>query len=562
MATGITIVAIIINALIALVVFVSNPKKVSNILFTFLVLTIEGWLVTLLFYYSTLALDHLLFVGRLNFFFVELIGPFFAALAYWFPQKNKHFPRWLLGIALTELIFLLLITLFSNLISIEEIANGAERSTVFGVLYPMFLVHFVAFIVGAIILLVRKRKHLNVYQKAQVAYLIGGIGIGGLLGLITNIILPFVFNSYSLQPFGPLATVIFFAFIGIALVRYQLLNIRILAAELFVTIIGIALLVQLVFSETTTQRVVAIFVLVLVLTLGVLLIRSVRREVKQKEILDTLAQQLAASNKQLKRLDEAKTEFLSIASHQLRSPMTGIKGYMSMLVDGDFGTVNTEQKRVMSNVMVNTESLIQLVNLFLDVTRIEEGRFEVEPVKTDLKKMAEETVEQLRPQAMAKHLKLVLTLPPGDLPIVFVDQQKIKQVFVNLIDNAIKYTPNGQVTVSLSADTRPPQPQKGAKTKLDTGEIKGKRVIVCVSDTGIGLDQADIDQLFQKFFRVKGTAQVFTGGSGLGLFVVKKIVELHGGDLSVSSLGKGKGSSFCFSLGVKPVQPKVLKAKK
>lgn len=283
-------------------------------------------------------------------------------------------------------------------------------------------------------------------------------------------------------------------------------------------------------------------------------------EILQQKVREATSQ-LRVANVRLQQLDKAKTEFLSIASHQLRSPMTSIKGYMSMLAGGDFGALNQKQNKIVSNVFQSTEGLIQMVNLFLDITRIEEGRFELVPVKTDMGQLTSAIVDQLKPQALSH--KLVLKYVPliGALPVAEVDQEKIRQVVVNLIDNAVKYTPKGSVTVSVQINETPINAPAGLFASISRGKIKDRRVSVFITDTGIGLNQEDIDQLYQKFFRVKKAAQVFTGGSGLGLFVVKKIVDLHGGDLGVWSAGRGKGSTFAFSI-AETLSPEVIKEAK
>ncbi|HLC64238.1 MAG TPA: GAF domain-containing sensor histidine kinase [Patescibacteria group bacterium] len=240
--------------------------------------------------------------------------------------------------------------------------------------------------------------------------------------------------------------------------------------------------------------------------------------------------ELKVANVRLKKLDEAKSEFLSIASHQLRTPLTGIKGYLSMILEGDFGHVPSNIKGTLEDVFQNTDRLTRLVNIFLNVSRIESGRFEITKQDADLVKMVEATVKNLKLSADQKKLDLIFHRPKKSLPMIKLDQEKIMDVLLNLVDNAIKYTPKGKVEIFL--------------------ENIGQAVKVTIKDTGIGIKKGEDRELFKKFVRGEGIAQINTGGSGLGLFIAKKIVEAHGGKVWAESEGKDMGSSFIFTLPV------------
>jgi len=238
--------------------------------------------------------------------------------------------------------------------------------------------------------------------------------------------------------------------------------------------------------------------------------------------------ELKDANIRLQQLDQAKSEFLSIASHQLRTPLTGIKGYLSMILDGDFGQVPVKLKTVLSDVFENTDRLARLISVFLNVSRIESGRFELEKKQIDIVKLMEEVIGEFKVAADKKNLKLSLTKPKKLIPYVLLDRDKIKDVVVNLVDNSVKYTPKGKVEVVLDQED---------------GLVK-----VMVKDTGVGIKKGEDRELFKKFVRGDGIAQIHTGGSGLGLYIAKKIVEAHGGKIWVESEGKGLGSSFIFTL--------------
>jgi len=239
-------------------------------------------------------------------------------------------------------------------------------------------------------------------------------------------------------------------------------------------------------------------------------------------------EELKVANVRLKKLDEAKSEFLSIASHQLRTPLTGIKGYLSMILEGDFGKLPENVNNIIEDVFQNTDRLTRLVNIFLNVSRIESGRFELSKKDVNIVELIKEVVKELLLTAEKKELKLIFNAPQKVLATIKLDRDKIKDVLVNLVDNAIKYTPKGKVEVFL--------------------EEVGKAIKVEIKDTGIGIKKGEDQELFKKFVRGEGIAKINTGGSGLGLFIAKKIVEAHGGKIWAESKGTDLGSSFIFTL--------------
>ncbi|MFN3301739.1 MAG: ATP-binding protein [Patescibacteria group bacterium] len=236
--------------------------------------------------------------------------------------------------------------------------------------------------------------------------------------------------------------------------------------------------------------------------------------------------ELFQAYKELKKLDESKTEFLSLASHQLRTPLSAMKGYLSMILEGDYGKLQPETEAAIRDVYQSNERLINLVNDLLNVTRIEAGQLEYHPVISDLEEVIKKTMAQLKLAAEKKNLNLEYL---GEkIPEFSFDPEKIREVLTNLIDNAIKYTEKGGVTI---------------KTKME-----GKNVRVEIKDTGIGISPEKMSSLFQWFSRGRGAYRLETGGFGLGLYIAKKIVEKAGGKIWAESEGEGKGATFIFTL--------------
>ncbi|TSC64468.1 MAG: multi-sensor hybrid histidine kinase [Parcubacteria group bacterium Gr01-1014_106] len=255
--------------------------------------------------------------------------------------------------------------------------------------------------------------------------------------------------------------------------------------------------------------------------------------------LEDTTKKLTVANEQLAQLDKAKSEFLSIASHQLYTPLTALKGYLSMVQEGDYGPVASKQLPVMNILRESSDRLIDLIRNLLDVSRIESGRLELSLESIDLAGMARDLVKELTPNAQRRKLTLTFEESADALPHVVADTQRLRQVLLNTVDNAIKYTDTGRIQVRVVQD--------------------GATLVFSVQDTGKGIAPEEMNRLFTKFTRVGGSDRYHTEGSGLGLYVARQIVREHRGDIWVESPGIGKGSTFFVRLPVED-SPESLKA--
>ena len=226
---------------------------------------------------------------------------------------------------------------------------------------------------------------------------------------------------------------------------------------------------------------------------------------------------------ELAELDRLKSEFVNTVSHELRTPLTSIMGYLSLVVSGQVGPLQPQQKEFLEVVIRNTSRLASLINDLLDIQRIESGRNPVQPRWVSLTKVVGQAAETLRMAAAQKGLAFQVNLPEQDLPDVFADPERLMQIATNLISNAVKYTKEGGVTITVRAE--------------------GQEQVLEVSDTGIGIPPAEQERIFEKFYRGEDRYVREVGGTGLGLSIVRQLVEEHGGTVSVSSQ-PGVGSCF------------------
>lgn len=239
---------------------------------------------------------------------------------------------------------------------------------------------------------------------------------------------------------------------------------------------------------------------------------------------------LRRANQHLTKLDESKDEFISMASHQLRTPLTSIKGYVSMILDGDAGKINETQKHFLTEAFVSSERMVRIINDFLNVSRLQTGKFILDKTDGDLVEVVKEEVESLRSAAQARDLELDFASNLEEIKL-HIDFDKLRQVIMNMIDNAIYYSkPNSKIEIRI--------------------EEKEGRVEFLVIDTGIGVPLQDQAGLFTKFHRGKNARKQRPDGTGVGLYLARRIVMAHKGDVIFKS-EENKGSTFGFWLPLK-----------
>lgn len=245
-----------------------------------------------------------------------------------------------------------------------------------------------------------------------------------------------------------------------------------------------------------------------------------------REKVEEATRELRRSNRRLHELDRTKDEFISMASHQLRTPLTTIKGYLSMVLEGDVGKVQPMQRKLLGEAFDSSQRMSYLITDFLNVSRLQTGKFELESKPTNLTEVLSQEIDQLQSIATSHQMKIAFT--PEEVAEVELDEGKIRQVMMNFIDNAVYYSPSGStITVSL-------------KQRTDVIEFK-------VVDQGIGVPEGEKAGLFTKFYRASNARKQRPDGTGIGLFMAKKVIVAHGGEIVFKSK-VGKGSTFGFRL--------------
>lgn len=378
-----------------------------------------------------------------------------------------------------------------------------------------------------------KNKKSNIVVLGSMFLFLAIFGATEYISAITGI---YEYNLYSLFLLPIFLLVIIYAVFELDIFHFNILGTQYLVVGL--TILGTG---QLFFVNGWTDRLLTILTVTMTVGLSIILFRNFKRESDQRIHIENLSLMLGQSkmrleeskieiedvNEKLKSLDKLKTEFVSLASHQLRSPLTAIKGYTSMLLDGDYGEINKEAKETIKRVMESSNNLTLVVEDLLNVSKIESGGMKYEMTKFDLVEVASSMAKDLSVTVENKGLKLIFLSNGVNDCMVNGDKEKIRQIVLNFIDNSIKYTKTGEIKVKV--------------------ERVNDKIVFSVADTGMGMTPEIKESLFQKFARGDG-ARMNTSGTGLGLYLAKQIVEAHKGRVWVESEGPGKGSTFFMEL--------------
>lgn len=358
-----------------------------------------------------------------------------------------------------------------------------------------------------------------------------------LVGLVTfllaftsgNVISSFT-DDWTISQYGLFGMPVFASLIAYSIVQFNSFRINIAGSQILVVVLWV-LVCSLLFVDPELFRIIATITLVFATIAGYMLIKSVNKELEQRKEIEQLAQKLKRANIRLKKLDRLKSEFVSIASHQLRSPLTSIRGYASMLLEGTYGKLTVKAKQAIEKIADSSRFMALSVEDYLNVSRLQTGSMKYEKSKFNLAELAEKVTDELRPEAIRRGLLLSYKKQKlSSKTMVNADIGKTKQIIQNLVDNSMKYTQEGSVEIILRDNT------------------KTKKVYVDIKDTGIGMSEETIQLVFDKFERAENANYVNVTGTGLGLFVARTMARAMDGEVTASSEGEGEGSTFTLTL--------------
>jgi signal transduction histidine kinase len=510
-------------------VLANNPKhKAAQALMLFAIVFTSWSLIDLVLWASDRS-DVIMFFWSILIYFDLLV--YVTAFYFVYTYLRGHWPGWKseLAIAVSFIPLFLFAHTSLNLIAFDF--TNCWREALEGPLWQQYVQNVeLLFVVWILVLgAVHLRQTTDKRHRLEITLLISGVFLMLASFSLGNIIGSFGID-WELGQYGLFGVPVFVVFLTYLLVRYQAFEQRLLTAEALtaglVVMVGSLLLVQ----RIENVQVIATVTLALVTVLGFTLIRSVRQEEIQHQKIEKLAVQLKRANKRLKELDQMKSEFVSIASHQLRSPLTAVRGYASMLLEGTYGKLPKKAEKTIQKIADSSRFMALSVEDYLNVSRIESGNMKYECDDFNLKDVSEQITDELRPEGIKRGLALMFRSDVDSIGIVHADLGKTRQIILNLIDNAMKYTPKGSIMVFVHDD------------------VKHKTIQVDVIDSGIGMSEETIENIFDKFERAHNANEVNVTGTGLGLYVARTMAEAMDGSVTAISDGEGKGSTFTLTL--------------
>lgn len=522
-------IAIAATCLLGFVVYFNNRASLTNQSFLAFTLTTAIWGLINYINYQPHSPLLSLWIARLLIYFASWQAFYLFLFFFAFPESRPKLPTYFQTLLLPTAVlnsFLTLtplvfhkITAFDPQGRIMQISNG-PGIVIFGLVN-------VGFVAAGLILLLKKFFYSQQQEKQPLLIILAGTLITFILIIVFNFIFPAFLNNASLMPLGATFTFPFVALTSYAVFKHKFLNVKILSTEILTFVLTVTILLETLLSDNPIIMLFRFSMFLLILSIGILLTKSVIREVQQREQMEILSKQLAEANQQLTALDKARAEFISIVSHQLRTPPTTVKWYLSSILDGDYGKLSKTLKEALIKTECSNNLLISLIEDILNVSRIERGTLEFLFEKTDILQITQLTVEQLKPLAKAKGLQIKFIAPTEPLPTINADKEKLRQVINNLIDNAIKYTAKGTVEVSLFKEN--------------------DQIRFQVKDTGQGINPDELKNIFEKYSRGKKSINQ-NAGLGLGLYIAKIIISQHQGKIWAESAGQDQGSTFIFTI--------------
>ena len=520
-------VAIISALLVALIVFLNNPKEIVPRLFLLFSGLFSVWAFLDMILWATNSPSTVMFSWSLQ----VLLEPLTYAIAFYlfYFYINKKATTLTINF-LVLLVFLPLFLFLPTDLNLKALLLSSCESVegYLALYYSYFantvftlLILFVAFSKIPKIT-VRKDKLSAIYFTVGLITFLAAFASGNIISSFTD--------DWTLSQYGLFGMPIFASIIAYSIVKFKAFDSKLIGANVLIILLLLLVGSLLFVVKSPTSFLVVSVTLIVTSIAGFLLYFSVKKEVKQREEIEKLAKNLEHANDRLRILDKQKSEFVSIASHQLRSPLTAIRGYVSLIEEGNFGPVPEKMQDALHRISESGKFMAVSIDDFLNVSRIESGNMKYEYKDINLREQAEHIVEDLRPDATKRGLMLLFKTDLSCKGIVNADFGKTQQILHNLINNALKYTRQGTVTVLVKDDP------------------STKTINVEFIDTGIGMSEETLAKLFGKFARAKVASSANIMGTGLGLFVARSMARAMKGDITAHSEGEGKGSRFVLTL--------------
>jgi signal transduction histidine kinase len=457
---------------------------------------------------------------RIDLFIATVHSFSFFHLCYVFPREKLVYPSWY-GVVLVPAVATVSSLTLTPLV-VEGIKHLAPRGEVTEALFgPGMLLFTVATMgmlaAGITILFLRLRKTQDRTLGLQIRNVAIGMTVTATLIVGFSLVLPVVFRHLTFLPFSAAFFLPFIGFVSYSIYRLQLFNFKIVAVQALTYVLGLLTFTEIIFTDNPVQLLFRAAVLCGVIAAGVMLTRSVTKEIEQRELIEKQEKELEVVNKQQENL-------LHFISHEIKGYLTKSEAGFASIVEGDYGTISEQLAGMAKAALADVRKGVRTVMEILDASNLKKGTVGYKKSSFDLKAAVIDLVEHLKPAADEKHIGIKIKIDATGNFMMSGDEEKIRQhVLRNLIDNAIKYTPSGNIKIALT---------------------DGSKLRFSVQDSGIGITPEDMKLLFTEGGHGKDSIKVNVHSTGYGLFIAKQIVEAHKGKIWAESEGEGKGATF------------------
>ncbi len=523
----ITILTLFLTISLTTLVGFGNFKKRKNITFSFLGLVVSAWIFSNFMADSSNSLQSALFWSKTAIIWPSLLPLLFYLFVkeLYYKNSNKIQGNIFFVYVLVSFFIIVLSSTSLNIQEVEMFEWGVSYTP--GFLYYVLFLYLILGFSWPINLLIRIYRNGIEPLKSQAKYILIGSSVSVLLGILASIIFPLM-GYAEVSVLGPPSVVFFVGFMALAILRHRLFSLKVIVAEISIIILCLLLFMRAVLSSGMTQ-VFHFFLVFISMIFGFFMIRGVFRDIEDRKRIQQLGKDLVVANDQLRQMDKQKSDFVSIASHQLRTPLTAIKGYASLILEGSFGQTSDKVYGAIKKIFESSQRMVMVVENFLTVSRIEQGKMYYKFETFDLQCITKKMVEEMRPVAQGYGLEIRFRESTELQHLVRVDYVKIKQVIHNLLDDSIGHTSEGFINVSIFLSQF------------------GDSIVLSISDTGKGATKKDLERIFEKYESEIDENEI-RKETGVELFIVQEIIKAHRGEVWAESEGLGKGLTYFIKL--------------
>ena len=517
------IMGIVMNSILGILIFAHRRSEFVNRVYVFNIICIVWWSVMIVIY--RLASAHLLAWTMGLYIAPTFIASSFLYFAFLFPQENARIPLrqvyvWLIAATNVAVVAMTVIPGLI-LVSVDFVPEG-ENIIHFGWLYIAYTLYISGFFGLGLLILARKMMLLqDKGQRRQLAFLLWGYLLASTFAMVTNLTLPYL-GYFTFNWLGQVLTVFMVLPVTYAIFKHRLFDVKVIATEMISVVLWLFFLVRLLLDASPRERLIDGALFIILVAVGILLIRSVEREVAQRELIESQERELETVNRNQESL-------LHFISHEVKGYLTKNEAAFDAIRSGDFGEVTPQLHELSVSALADTRKGVDTVIDILDASNLKKGTVAYNKQPFDLVHTVDEIVTDLKKQAGEKGIELSFRKPVTGAYTFTGDEDKVRRhVFRNVIDNSIKYTPSGNIKVDL---VRTPTLYR-----------------MTVTDTGVGITAEDMKHLFTEGGHGADSIKVNVHSTGYGLFIAKQVVEAHGGRAWAESEGAGKGSRFIIEL--------------